>query len=339
MKHTISFIALSAIVLLSSCVTTVKTARTAETSSSIKNATVADLKVTDHRITYTMSPSKEIQRAGLNNVKQAAIQEALTKHGNADVMVEPEFVISMKNNFIFGKKVTSITVSGRPAYYQNFRTLNDSVWATPGFYGQPKVVYASKGTQSTGFSAYGSKRRGILGLFGSKKKNQLQEVKSYDLDDGSIRRTGLGFALDFMGGRESTTFKPAFGGDYTSDGAGYFGVLGTIGYQISTHWFLGAGSGFIKGWESDTQYTPVYGNVRFYFSKRKNSFFLDYKVGSGIEVGGHSDRGGVFVAGSVGYTFGTMSIAFQVMNQNFKEIYKIDNAYTSRVGLDIGFKF
>jgi hypothetical protein len=83
MKYTISFVALSALVLLSSCITTVKTARTAETSSSIKNATVADLKVTDHRITYTMTPSKEIQRAGLNNVKQAALQEALTKNGNA----------------------------------------------------------------------------------------------------------------------------------------------------------------------------------------------------------------------------------------------------------------
>ena len=91
---------LLSVLMLSSCITTTKTARTATTSASIKNATVADLRVTDHRVTYTMSPSKAIQRAGLNNVKQAAIQEALTKNGNADVMVEPEFVIEKERTLL-----------------------------------------------------------------------------------------------------------------------------------------------------------------------------------------------------------------------------------------------
>ena len=68
MKHIKGFLALSAVMMLSSCITITKTARTAETSSSIQNATVADLKVSDHRVTYTMTPSKEIQRAGLSNV-------------------------------------------------------------------------------------------------------------------------------------------------------------------------------------------------------------------------------------------------------------------------------
>ena len=77
MNNVKGFMALAAVVLLSSCVTTTKTARTASTSATIKNATVADLRVSDKRVTYTMSPSKAIQRAGLSNVKQAAIQEAL----------------------------------------------------------------------------------------------------------------------------------------------------------------------------------------------------------------------------------------------------------------------
>jgi hypothetical protein len=107
MKHVVSIMTLSVVVLLSSCVTTTKTARTAATSSSIKNATVADLRVADHRISYTMSPSKAIQRAGLSNVKQAVIQEALTSNGNADVMVEPEFVIE-KEKLLFGYQCANL---------------------------------------------------------------------------------------------------------------------------------------------------------------------------------------------------------------------------------------
>ena len=51
MKQVISFMALSAVMMLSSCITITKTARTADTSSSIQNVTVADLQVTEKRIT------------------------------------------------------------------------------------------------------------------------------------------------------------------------------------------------------------------------------------------------------------------------------------------------
>ncbi|MBQ2362025.1 MAG: hypothetical protein II287_00255, partial [Bacteroidaceae bacterium] len=47
--------------------------------------------------------------------------------GNADLLVEPQFVISMKRG-LFRKKVKSVTVSGRPAKYKNFRSLSDDVW-------------------------------------------------------------------------------------------------------------------------------------------------------------------------------------------------------------------
>lgn len=33
----------------------------------------------------------------------------------------------MKRN-LFGKKVSSVTVTGRPAKYKNFRSLPDKVW-------------------------------------------------------------------------------------------------------------------------------------------------------------------------------------------------------------------
>ena len=115
------------------CTTTVKTAKTADTPTSLLSATVADLQVSPERITYTMEPSKKLQRAGISNVKQAAEQEALAKYGNADVLVDAEYVIVSTNYFIFGKDVESVTVTGRPAKYVNFRSLNDSVWCNPTF--------------------------------------------------------------------------------------------------------------------------------------------------------------------------------------------------------------
>ena len=118
---------------LTSCVTTVKTAKVADTKGQLLSATVADLEVSPIRVTYTMTPSKEIQRAGLNNVKQAAIQECLIKNGNGDVLVDAEFIIEQESRWIFGKSITSITVSGHPARYKGYHSLGDNVWTDPVF--------------------------------------------------------------------------------------------------------------------------------------------------------------------------------------------------------------
>ena len=130
------FIAVAALAM-ASCTTTTKTARTESVPYSMYNATVADLEVAKARIVYTMTPSKEVRRGGIANCKQAAIQEALTANGNADLLVEPQFVVNHKKGpfGIFINKVTSVTVSGRPATYKNFRSLDDKVWCDPVFRG------------------------------------------------------------------------------------------------------------------------------------------------------------------------------------------------------------
>jgi hypothetical protein len=131
---------------LTSCVTTVKTAKVADAKASLLSATVADLEVSTERISYTMKPSAEIRRAGLSNVKQAAIQEALAKNGNADVLVDVEYSIEQENNFIFGKRITSITVTGHPAKYKSYRSLHDSVWCDPVF----RAGYSNSVTRPSG---------------------------------------------------------------------------------------------------------------------------------------------------------------------------------------------
>lgn len=129
-----------AVVSLASCTTITKTARTESVPYSMYNATVADLKVAPERITYTIQPSEAIQRAGIANCKQAAIQEALTANGNADLLLEPEFVVNTKRVF-FKTKVVSVTVSGRPAKYDNFRSMDDKVWTDPVFRGAKGTSY------------------------------------------------------------------------------------------------------------------------------------------------------------------------------------------------------
>ena len=126
--------AVAAVFTLASCTTITKTARTESVPYSMYNATIADLKVGPARITHTIKPSKQINKGGISNVKQAVIQEALTANGNADLLLEPQFVISHKKG-PFGwiiNKVTSITVTGRPATYTNFRSMDDNVWTDLG---------------------------------------------------------------------------------------------------------------------------------------------------------------------------------------------------------------
>ncbi|MBR0181969.1 MAG: hypothetical protein IJQ05_01670 [Bacteroidaceae bacterium] len=134
------FMAAIAALCLASCTTTNKTARTEVMPYSMYNASVADLDVSPERVVYTMTPSKELNRAGEANCKRAAVQECLSKNGNADLLVEPMFVVSVKKTW-FGKKVTSVTVSGRPAKYKNFRSMPDGVWTDPVFRGSKNVSY------------------------------------------------------------------------------------------------------------------------------------------------------------------------------------------------------
>ena len=114
---------------LTSCVTTNKTAKTADFSTETFNATVADLEVSDKRVTATLNPvPAEVRRGGMKNIKKTVEAKALEENGNADVLVNPEFTYTVKRGF-FSKKVTSMTVTGRPAKYKNFHSLNDSVWS------------------------------------------------------------------------------------------------------------------------------------------------------------------------------------------------------------------
>ena len=140
-------------IALASCTTITKTATTANVPSSLLSATVADLEIAKDRVTFEYVPSAEVRRGGVSNVKRAAEQELLeTKAKGYDLIVEPQYTI-YQTTALFTKKISKIVVSGRPAKYKNFHSLDDSVWCNPTF----RAGYRDNTSKSS---------RGVLGIFG-----------------------------------------------------------------------------------------------------------------------------------------------------------------------------
>ena len=123
---------LATAMMTAACTTTTKTARTESVPYSMYNATEADLDVAPRRIKYTLTTTKEIRRGGFENCKNAAVQEALAANGNADLLLEPQFVIKRYRNLLVNL-VTSVTVTGYPATYKNIRSMGDEVWTDATF--------------------------------------------------------------------------------------------------------------------------------------------------------------------------------------------------------------
>ena len=113
-------------------------------STYINTATVADLEVSNERISFTFQPSMEVRLGGDLNVIKTAIREALRVNGGGDILVNLEYItVSKKSGW--GNTCSSIheiTVSGYPAKYKNFRNLNDSIWAPTKLY--PENVTINK---------------------------------------------------------------------------------------------------------------------------------------------------------------------------------------------------
>jgi len=109
------------IILMSSCsLMRTSTSTTMNVDSSLISVTTADLQVSDTKISYTYHPKKQDRKAGLNHVISNAVAAALKENGNADVLVERQYEAVFKSR-MFGKKIKSVTITGYPATYKNFK--------------------------------------------------------------------------------------------------------------------------------------------------------------------------------------------------------------------------
>ena len=277
----------------------------------------------------------------MDNIRQAVISEALEKH-NADVLIEPQYVIT-KEKKLFGSKVTSITVSGRPGSYTNFRALPDSVWNNPVFRGigtyREAPMYASAKGPNPWLAG------GLFGKLGSKPHTKSSNVNAF-------RSKGLAMSITpFIGYGE-------FYCNHTLIGGTALATFFSIGYQFNPHFYLGAGIG-VNGMDGGNvslynaihpylggTYMPIFANARVNFSKKKNTLFLDYKIGYG--VGGSTDDvvgNGAFVTPALGYSLGNWDIAFQFIYHVCNYYYgnswnrRSDNNEFFQYGLSVGYHF
>lgn len=112
------FVAVAAL-CFTSCSTSLKSASEHPVTTSVVAAATADLTI-GPKITYTYEPSASVRRGGFNNVKAAAIAEALKANGGGDVLIESQEAVVIRKG-LFGSKVRSVTVTGYVGTYSNFK--------------------------------------------------------------------------------------------------------------------------------------------------------------------------------------------------------------------------
>lgn len=117
-----------------------------QTSGVYATPVVADLKVSPDKITFFYIPSAIVLEGGYDNVLKTAISEALFSNDNADVLVGMETQVKYNT----AGQVESITITGYPAKYVNFRTDVNY---------KPSVVESAPAASSTTTKAGG----GLLG--------------------------------------------------------------------------------------------------------------------------------------------------------------------------------
>ena len=84
-------------------------------------AVYADIEVSPKKVKYFYIPKASVLVDGKENVVNTAVREALLASNNADLMIclEKQIVYNEKG------KIQSVTVTGYPAKYKNFRSPSD----------------------------------------------------------------------------------------------------------------------------------------------------------------------------------------------------------------------
>lgn len=146
MKNYCLFLLMVVVVGMSSCKSIRSTATYQDPTNILRTVTVADLDVSDTRITFTYTPTFAVRLGGNQNVVKAAVLEALRVHGEGDILIGLEYTtVSKWTIFPFLSPIREITVTGRPAKYTNFHSLKDNIWAPTKLYpdNQPEKEYHS----------------------------------------------------------------------------------------------------------------------------------------------------------------------------------------------------
>lgn len=94
-----------------------------DVNSSISSKNKADLVVSSNKISYTYTPNKQDRKAGMRHVIDNAVAAALKANGNADVLVQKQHEVVYKVYMFGRKKIRTVTVTGYPATFSNFQSV------------------------------------------------------------------------------------------------------------------------------------------------------------------------------------------------------------------------
>lgn len=333
MLKTLGYLA-AATLLLSSCAAELRTSSTVRTQADTRAASVASLRVGE-RVTAEMEVPKAIRKGGWDNVRQAIEAKALEKAGNADVLLNPAYVVEKHR-----RKITKVAVSGRPAYYTDFHALPDSVWTNPVFRaGFENAVNAPK-------LATGTEAIQALAKQSVKPREQKSTKKVVSAEEElpfrkRVRRTGFSFKVD--AGVGLALRKLAGNKGSYSDNENDFMVPVSLGFggQFTPHFYAGVGASFVDIPGAEYYMAPVYAEARYYFMKRNMSPFLNFRFGTSVPKNKCNKEIRPYVAGAVGYSVGRFDIGLMYQFEKFKdkhESYPTTYKY-HQFSLNLGFHF
>ena len=136
--------------IITSCSSVRKSATSRTINAPVAAAVIADLDVSNQKITYTYSPTKNVRRVGLQNCINHAISAALEANGGGDILLETQPAV-----YIRGSKIHTITITGYPAKYKNFRPADEETI-------KAAIVSGSLSTQNPSNLPTTEKKKGII---------------------------------------------------------------------------------------------------------------------------------------------------------------------------------
>lgn len=147
--------------LLSSCSTISHTSQTVGVDTRVYNVTVADLDVAEQKVSKTVNWKwTPLSTVSVSAQKENAAAELCNETG-ADVVIEPQYVVNRRGLFRGG----SVTVTGYPAKYRNFRPMTaEDAEKIAAIDGKIAVAVPMIGTSEKSQFVPGNKRQPSLSL-------------------------------------------------------------------------------------------------------------------------------------------------------------------------------
>ena len=105
---------------MASCQVRTATSEVLPIETTLTSKNTAELDVQPQKISYEYVPTRTERKMGKNFVKRNAVAVALEKNGNADVLVNPQYVITEKR-LLLRSKLRSVKVTGYPAVFRNVK--------------------------------------------------------------------------------------------------------------------------------------------------------------------------------------------------------------------------